>query len=41
MEIGDKKETLILISILQFNKIFERAQIVAQMQTTRGLNAGN
>jgi len=41
MIIGDKKQALVFISILQFDKVFERAQIIAEMQSAGRLNSRN
>ena len=41
MDVGDEKIALILAGVLQVNEIFERAQIVADVQSARGLDAGD
>ena len=41
MQVGDKKVAPVFAGILQFNEILERAEIVADMQSARGLDAGD
>jgi hypothetical protein len=41
MHVSDEKIALVFSRILQIHEIFERAQVIADMQSASGLDAGN
>jgi len=41
VQIGDKKETLLVRAVLEVDELFERAEIIANMELARGPDAGN
>ncbi len=41
MKVGNEKVAFVFTGVLQFDEIFERAEVIADVKPPRGLNAGN